>query len=242
MTEDLEQLTPHVDRRWREEFVVELRLAGTPGDQIGDALVTVDAHCAESGEPVGDAFGDPVAYARELLGEGASRARLRPRLVVGLAFGLLAMLMLPRAVEDWRRGDQFDVTAGDLVVTGLLVLLAGLLLRRPEPLLGWLHRHPATAFSLPFGVLVAMVVPAALLRDTVMSLDWRVAALVGLVASVLSVVLPWPDLSRPDPITDPREPRSGGARRDPFVWVTVFMFPVLITIMIGYDALLRALV
>ena len=242
MAEDLDRLTPHVDRDWRERFVMELRLAGTPGARIGDALATVDAHCAESGESTAEAFGDPVGYARQLLGVESSRVRLRPRLVIGLTFGLLAMLTLPRAVEDWAHGERFTVTAGDLVVAGTLALLAGLLFWRPEPLLGWFYRHPATSFSLPFAVLIVMLVPAALLQGAVVVLEWQAPGVVGLVALVLSVALPWPDLSQPDPIIDPREVRSGRAGRDPLTWMTVFLFPVLVAIMIGYDTLIRALV
>lgn len=244
MAEDLDRLTPNVNREWREQFVMELRLAGTPGARIGDALATVDAHCAESGESTDEAFGDPVSYARELLGEETSRIRLRPRLIIGLTFGLLSMLTLPRAVEDWAQDERFTVTAGDLVTTVSLALLAGLLFWRPEPLLGWFYRHPATSFSLPFAVLIAMLVPAALLQGAVVVLEWQTPAVLGLGALMLSVALTWPDLSQPDPIVDPRDDRSTRAGRDPMTWMTwmtVLMFPVLVAIMIGYDALVRAL-
>jgi hypothetical protein len=57
---------PHVEEKWAEAFVIELRLLDIPGDALGDALAEVESHCAESGESAAEAFGDPVAYARSL--------------------------------------------------------------------------------------------------------------------------------------------------------------------------------
>jgi len=53
----------HLLDPWRDNFVIALKLRNISGRQIGDALAQVDAHCTDSGEVPGEAFGDPVAYA-----------------------------------------------------------------------------------------------------------------------------------------------------------------------------------
>ena len=60
------RLAPHVDQRWAETFIVELRLVDVTGARIGEALSEVESHCGESGQGADQAFGDPVAYARTL--------------------------------------------------------------------------------------------------------------------------------------------------------------------------------
>ena len=39
--------TPHIDKHWRDNFMVAMRMQDASGERIGDALATVDAHCAE---------------------------------------------------------------------------------------------------------------------------------------------------------------------------------------------------
>jgi hypothetical protein len=55
-------LAPH--KKWRDHLVFQLRMEDVPGDRIGDILLEVDSHVAETGESPEDAFGDPRAYAR----------------------------------------------------------------------------------------------------------------------------------------------------------------------------------
>ncbi|OLT23819.1 hypothetical protein BJF81_09565 [Ornithinimicrobium sp. CNJ-824] len=47
---DPADLAPSVERAWADEFALEQRLLDVPGARIGDALVTVESHVAESGE------------------------------------------------------------------------------------------------------------------------------------------------------------------------------------------------
>lgn len=71
--EELDTLAPSVDVTWRDAFVLELRLQGASGPAIADALVEVEAHCAESGQSAIDAFGPAVDYAKALELPDASR-------------------------------------------------------------------------------------------------------------------------------------------------------------------------
>jgi len=83
--------TPHIDKRWRDDFIIAMRMQDATGEQIGDALATVDAHCAESGESAEGAFGDPTDYATTLVLEPASGSRLGSSFVVGALMGLLGL-------------------------------------------------------------------------------------------------------------------------------------------------------
>lgn len=51
--------------KWRDALVFHLRMADVPGDRIGDILLEVESHLAESGETPDEAFGDARAYAAE---------------------------------------------------------------------------------------------------------------------------------------------------------------------------------
>lgn len=57
-------MTSMIDRKWRAAFVLRLRMLDASGEQIGDALKVVEAHCAETGEA--EAFGNPREYADSL--------------------------------------------------------------------------------------------------------------------------------------------------------------------------------
>jgi hypothetical protein len=50
-------LAPHVDKKWAQDFILELRLLGVQGVRIGAALSEVESHCSESGQGAGQTFG-----------------------------------------------------------------------------------------------------------------------------------------------------------------------------------------
>ncbi len=52
--EDL--LAPAVDPQWAEDLIIELRLGGMPGDQIGAALAEVNDQVLTSGRPALEGF------------------------------------------------------------------------------------------------------------------------------------------------------------------------------------------
>lgn len=232
--------TPHIDSKWRDDFILEQRLADQTGAQIGDALATVDAHCAESGESADEAFGDPSAYSRSLVGDTVGGpTRLAARTVVGIACGLLSLLLVPRAVDAWIEGADFTVTAGDLVAAVIVAMLAAAVFWWPTPVLRWFVRHPMTASAAAFALLILLVIPQALLRDPVLELVWVGPFVAGLILLALSVVLPWTDLSEDDPVRDPRAGRTDSSTA--LGWLTTFLFPVLAVILIGMDAVLRTM-
>lgn len=238
---DVALSTPHIDHKWREDFVLEQRLADRTGAQIGDALATVDTHCAESGESAAEAFGDPAAYSRSLVGDRAGEpVRISSRTIGGIGCGLLGLLVVPRAFAAWVEGATFSASAGDLVAWVIVAALAAIVFVWPTPVLAWLVRRRSTAFATPFVVLILLLIPQLLLRDTVLEATWVAPLVIGVVLLTLSVVLTWPDLSVTDPVVDPRTVGAGSSGRTAG-WVTALMFPVLTLVLIGVDAILRLL-
>lgn len=123
--EDPGEIAPHLEKAWRDDFIVELRLLDVPGERIGDALVTADTHVQESGERAEEAFGDATSYARETaqsLGHPSPGPRLTPRDMIGNVLGLGGMLGVTSAFSAWLEGTGVTVTLGTLL--GLVVLLA----------------------------------------------------------------------------------------------------------------------
>lgn len=229
--------TPHVDKRWREDFIMAMRMQDASGEQIGDALATVDAHCAESGESAEVAFGDATGYATTLVPEPAAGSRLGSSFVVGALMGLLGLLMVPRAVDDWAAGTQFAVTLGDMVAVAVVLGLTSTVMALPRRVLPWLAKARYSVVDLLGAALMALLVLAMLfLTDVVAELDWRLALAVGVGLLVASVVLTWRDLATPDPVADPRSPDSPPRRTQ---WLAALMFPILTLLVLGIDALFR---
>lgn len=232
-----EHTTPHVDKHWRDDFVVAMRLQDASGQQIGDALATVDAHCAESGETAEEAFGDATAYAASLAPEHAGTSALGASFAVGIFMGLLGMLVVPRAVADWLTGTDFAVTIGDVVALAVILALASAVMALPRLVLPWLVKVRFSVVWLVGSALMTVLVLAMLfLRDVVAEIDWRVALVVGVALLVANVTSTWRDLSASDPVSDPR---FADAPRRGVQWLTALSFPILTLLILGVDALFR---
>lgn len=101
----LRSLAPSVDPAWTESFVVEQRLLGVSGPDIGDALATVESHVRDSGETAVAAFGDPVAYARDVAGTQARvpDLGLTPSFILAAVCGLVGIsLCREPSPPGWR--------------------------------------------------------------------------------------------------------------------------------------------
>lgn len=171
----LDTRTPHLDPAWVDDVVLELRLRDVSGRRIGAALAEADAHCADSGQDVHEAFGDPVQYARslELPGTPPTPGSLRRPFTVGVC-GVFGMLLATRGFSAWRAGAWVDVSWGYIALLAVLVLgmvlLAAIALTQ---VLEVIVRHPlwfggamALHVALGVGLLLllpgtAMVVPAS---------------------------------------------------------------------------------
>lgn len=187
---DLSTMAPHAEPGWVDEFVVEQRLLGVPGTRIGDALATVDAHLAQTGESAADAFGPPKEYARTLAeseGSGATQG-LGVTAVVSAVLGLAGIVLLPRAFQAWLEGSDVTITTGDLVVVAMLAVLTTLILVFPRQMLRALVEHRVAALLAGPLLIAAFVVVMVFLRGSVAvapALPVMVLAAIGLAVSAL---------------------------------------------------------
>lgn len=227
---DLQVLAPHVDRAWAETFVVEQRLLGVPGDQIGDALVTVDSHVAESGESAGAAFGDPRDYAQQVsAAQGGGSMTIDSRTVLGSIFGLVAIALLPRALGDWLDGRAVSISVGDLVIVGLLAALCVVLFRASRSVLRFVVDH-RWAGLLIAPVLVGVFVAALLvLPAEVTTLPVAVVAAAGLVAMLAEVVVLWRQPN--DVLVNPTDPSGVTSATDRSPLLALTLGPGLVALM-----------
>jgi hypothetical protein len=212
------QIAPHVEKGWRDDFLIELRLLGVAGERIGDALVTVDSHVAESGESARDAFGDPVPYAREIVGsaEAGPSWSVNRWTVVGTVAGLVGMLASTRALTGWLEGMPVAITVGDGVGLLLLLLLVAAMLRWASPLLRVVVEHRVAVPLLAPAVLIgAFVGVFLLLRQTWFEVGVLPVAVTAAALLAISAVAAWVDAPPDgDQIVAPGEsPQAGlGAR------------------------------
>ena len=201
--------TPHISKDWREDFIIAMRTQDASGEQIGDALATVDAHCAESGESAEEAFGDPTTYATTLVPEPAAGSGFGASFLVGVLMGLLGLLIVPRAVDDWVTRTPFTVTIGDVVALAVVLGLTSVVMALPRRVLPWLAKVKYSVAGLLGVALMAVLVLAMLfLTDVVAEFSWLVALVIGVGLLVASATSTWRDLStgvegRPDRLVVP---------------------------------------
>lgn len=191
--DDPGRIAPHLDKAWRDEFILEARLQGVHGTVIGDALVTADTHVQESGESAEQAFGDPKTYARETAAASPTKTvgtGIPPLGLVGIVAGLLGMLGATSAAGAWQEGAPVTVTAGSLVGLGLLLtLVAAAVTWQTEILRLVVERRYLTAFGAPLVLTVVFVGVFLLLRQELFEVGAGAAGLVSVALLVLSSVL-----------------------------------------------------
>lgn len=237
------RIAPSVEKGWRDDFIIELRMLSVPGDRIGDALMTVETHVAESGESAQEAFGDPSAYAREIAeSEGAVGTSwvVNTWTVVGNITGLVGMLAAVRAFTAWLQGGAVPITAGEVVGLVVLLLLVGAVLGWSTTAIRFMVDHTWTfailAPLLLIGTFVAIffLFPQTWFEMGVVPL--AVLAAVLILASVVASLLDGPDDG--DQIVAPgqRATSSGLAR-----WGTALILPFLTLLLLGLTWLLHSM-
>lgn len=104
----------HLIDEWHDRLILELRDREVPGPRIGDVLAEIDTHCRDTGEDPATAFGDPVAYAREVAGAERVRPSSSWSVALQAAASLAAMLAVVAGIDAVSHGRSATVTAGDL--------------------------------------------------------------------------------------------------------------------------------
>ena len=125
------ELAPNLEPEWTSKFLIELRLQGVGGQDIGVALAEANSHCAESGESAAEAFGDPEEYARslQLPPSPAQSPEAMRTAVLPTVVQLAGMLAVQATAAPLAKGEPlFEVTWGLLgslvAVTAAVLLLA----------------------------------------------------------------------------------------------------------------------
>lgn len=229
---------PALDKDWAERVVLDLRARGANGATVGDALATADAHCAESGESVWDAFGDPAAYAAQIPLSQLEKQSvdlsnlIRP--LVPVVIQLLGMYLVLASVDAFRQhtGTPARLT---MVLQALLIVLFTALMARQ---LAWASRHLVLA-TVAFGVVDAGVVGLGFLKGPVIAtMPVWVGATLGVVMLVSPAV--WQETRgslQPDPVTDPRV--AALPVRGWLVKAAIWMVPAFTLVMAGVGLTLR---
>lgn len=214
-------LAPHVEPTWSQTFVVELRLRGVGGPRIGAALAEVDSHCADSGQPAIEVFGDATAYAQSLeLPEetGTSPRELLPA-VAPVAAQVLGFLLALWGVIGRRQGGTVELTTGHLATFVLITAGMVVIVLVAQRLLRAVIAHPFLVWLVLMVGIGVIVVASALLQDVVTSVPAGPLLGAGLVVAGVGVVA---EVVRSrsgadhDPVTaplvaDPDRGGSGGA-------------------------------
>lgn len=226
-------IAPSVDRDWRNDLILELRLLDVPGDRIGDALMTVEAHITESRESAPEAFGDARAYARDLTsGAEPQRWPVTPAVIAGAVVGVLSMLAITRAFSAWLAGGPVQVVLGDAVSLGVLVLLMLATIAMFTQVLRFVADHPWLTFAISFvGLGAIFAVPALLLRHPLLEAPSLTVGLVGLGLLAVSSMLIVVQTAQHDEITAPGHSpsRTNGSLAAAMILPVVTLGMLLIT-------------
>lgn len=207
--------TPHVEQKWANDFVLELRLRDVPGSVIGAALAEVDAHCADARQGAREAFGDPRVYAQSLefapdaAGHGSVVALTRRRLagtVVASGVGVLGMLATLWGDFGLRHDRGVAITVGMLVTLGiLLACFVGLVLAF-DAVVAAVARRPLVVVSVMVGFMLMWVAFLVFLPMEIGVLPAPPTIGVGVVLLVISALAQYRDARvTADPVTGPRE-------------------------------------
>lgn len=212
---------PHVDPRWAEEFILELRVSGVSGEDVGAALAEVESHCAESGAEAAETFGPAAEYARglELDPDPAQSTRHIVAAVLPTGVQLLGMMAVTWAPLFHTRGEAVPVTIGALISGAALIAVLGLITWQTEATLRLIAFRPWRAWAAGMAVIAATVVPVAAVRHPVDTVPTGAAMIGGSIVLLAGVI--WevarirrnPGESGQDVLAAPLEQPEAVARR-----------------------------
>lgn len=185
------KLAPGISPAWAEEFVLELRLRGVSGEDVGSALAEVESHCAESGEPVEEAFGPAADYARSLeLPVSAQHSTHGLLRVVGpQAIQVIGLFALISAAVPLSDGDPMGVTLGIGLNAAIVVLLILLLAWKAGAAVRNVARKPVVGVAVGIGFFAVMVASAVGLQQEILSVSPWWGLVLGVGCQVLGTVL-----------------------------------------------------
>lgn len=184
-------------QKWLDEFILELRVRDVPGDLIGDAVSTVEAHLRDTGEQPVDAFGSPGDYAENLDLPGRRAPRGQTWILSEVA--LAAFTVLAFAVVALFTNSDFEVTGLLLAlilanaVTGAVVIMNLDAIARSWTL--WQGGLLGTAIAVTYALVIGLTPDLVLLTLP--------AVPVVVVTGLVSAGFIWQAVRSSDPISKP---------------------------------------
>ncbi|EMQ97455.1 hypothetical protein [Paeniglutamicibacter gangotriensis] len=168
-------------RRWTEEFSHELRLRQVSGEDINEAISTVDEHLNDSGESASDAFGNPRDYAASLGLSPTDDGPARGQVLVAAFVATLSFLAFGLAVSRWISGEGSSTViictlgAGAIMLSASALLTLGIAKQIVEATVrerftgvsaGAWSRYAPAAIAVPwvFPIFAAVIVAVGVLR------------------------------------------------------------------------------
>ena len=205
-----EKLAPHVDAKWREAFVLELRVQGASGSTIADALVEVETHCADSGQPAEEAFGQPADYAKALDLPDESRWTA-PKLIrtwVSLLLVVGGAWLAIGGGTALALGQDVDITLGSVISATATLAVMGLVFAFGDRLLRFMMDNIVLAGLSFTGTLIALVALSLPFSGTSLGSIPAVPALVAGIAAIVAwgvfaLIRRWTGTTLADPLVPP---------------------------------------
>ena len=232
------------DKKWFDEFIVELRLRDVLGHAIGDAVASARELLADTGQSAEEAFGPARTYAASLelprdSGPGWATRGLWPSLL-----GVLAFLLFVQVFVAWAQDERFLISPAQLA---LLVAPAALVAFLPLYLQAAMRRPWLLGLLLIIGAVLGFVssaVAPASPGEAWLSLDpvpWLLGSTVAMVLLSLWNTVQTLRRGNVDDITTPlpeQLPHRYQARRA-FSMLANWFFPLFAAIMLGLFLLLQ---
>lgn len=242
-----QELAPHVEKQWAEAFIVELRLQGVSGKNLGAALAEVDSHCADADESARQTFGDPAAYAKslQLPTDPANSPRATVIRLIPTAVQIIGFMTLIRASPSYVSGDPVAITAGDVGMFAILVGAVVVFAWQIRPLTNLVLRRPVVATAGLMAVMLVMLLPLVLWQNPIAEFAVLSAVSFGvvflLVGTVWEVVRVRAEAAE-EQISRPLDSSEELERRRRFElrmnYLRIFIFPVIAAVLIGATVLL----
>ncbi|SDW05923.1 hypothetical protein SAMN04487912_101296 [Arthrobacter sp. cf158] len=232
------------DKKWFDELILELRLRQVRGDAIGDTVASARELLSDSGQGAEEAFGPARNYAAALELPTAPRNEWVKKALWPLLLSLLAFLLFSQAVASWVSSEAMLVSPAQVaflatpaVAMALLPLYIHAAIRRIWVLIA------LVAICAMSGLLSAVTTPATQ-ADAWLALDplpWLVgSATVMVLLSIAITIRSWGYDG--EYITDPRSnttPRNGTGTKILTTIITNWIFPLLALAMLGLALALR---
>jgi len=203
-----------LDRKYRDELILALRLRDISGARVGEVLAEVEAHVAETGEDPMVAFGPPKEYAAKVAEQLDTRTGKPSKLrtVVGtVTVGVLTYVGVSMLISGLTTGDRIPVTAADLVAAALcigLLLPATVLAFRAAAVVSGGKKYGVPAAIAYIAGIAGMPLSKLFIDDqtAILEITSATALAVAVIALLGAVLMLWQAI-RYGRIVDPRRAR-----------------------------------